>query len=238
MDYICVGFTAATLFIFGYFLYRRVRSHWTWRNFAHEHNFVGGSHGIFSDSRMEGTYRGREVLVETKNKFGRSREMHTIYQTRLSGHVPPGLRLVEESLFNKLEEKTLSGGEDIEVGRHQLDKAFIIQAGDLEAARAFLRDEQVIDALLELHRLEGEVELNNGHLTFDRVQIDHTAELLATALNTLVRSADVLEERGEAMEEPAQPERTDEEKQIAKDERPEPANSEEDEEQREYIAEW
>jgi hypothetical protein len=181
----------------GFVYLRRQHAKGGWSTFADLHDVRFSPPGLFGDFLMRGDYRGESIRVETvKRGHGRSKKTYTQYTVELPSSVPMGLLLYDEGLFSKLGK--MFGGQDIQVGRPDLDSAFIIRGGHEQEVREFLDRDTVADAFLEVHRFCSDFQLEHGTLQIERRGLVRDADDIEDNLEPLIRCAKVLKNAGEA----------------------------------------
>lgn len=189
-------FVGLTLFG-GFFYLRRQHAKKSWSTFADSNDLRFNPPGLLGDFTMHGDYRGESVQVETVRRgHGRSRKTYTQYTVELPSSVPMDLLLYDEGLFSKLGK--MFGGQDIQVGRPDLDRAFIIRGGHEHEVREFLDRDTVADAFLKVHRFCSDFQLEHGTLQIERRGLVRDADDIEDNLEPLIRCAKVLKNAGEA----------------------------------------
>lgn len=183
--------------VFAFSYYRRKRAGQAWSNFAYAHDLEYSPGGWLSRSGLAGEYRGEAVQVRTEKRgTGRNKKTYTVYSVELPSTVPMDLVLYDESLFSKLGK--FFGGQDIEVGRPELDDAFIIRGGGVAEIREFLDRDSVAGALLEVYAVSSDLELEHRTLSIDHRGLARTSDQLKDHLEPIVRCAKVLRNSGKA----------------------------------------
>lgn len=114
---------------------------------------------------LDGAYRGLQVRVWCVDRgTSDSTDYHTCIETLHPHALGLGLTLVPEGFLRSVGK--LLGGQDIQVGEHRFDSAFIVRGRDEDAVRRFLIAE-VRDALLRYKDACGEkstLEITDAHV--------------------------------------------------------------------------
>jgi len=193
--YVSMLLAVAGVLAFSY--YRRERAGRAWSNFARAHDLEYSPGGWMSRFGLAGEYRGEAVQVRTEKRgSGRNRNTYTVYSVELPSTVPMDLVMYDEGLFSKLGK--FFGGEDIEVGRPELDDAFIIRGGGAAEIREFLDRDSVAGALLEVYAVSSDLELEHRTLSIDHRGLARISDQHKDHLEPLVRCAKVLRNAGKA----------------------------------------
>ncbi|QDG54087.1 hypothetical protein FIV42_26100 [Persicimonas caeni] len=103
----------------------------TWQKVAQKLGLGFEDSTWFGHPKLYGKFRDTDVDVTIEVVgSGKSKQIYTVVEAPLSGLAPYGLKVYQEGMWEKMEK--LIGGDDIQVGDPELDKAFIIQGNDAE----------------------------------------------------------------------------------------------------------
>ena len=171
-----------------------------WRDLTREHDveFVSGA---FSDDprHLTGEYRGESVQVyeRRRQELGTREDIrrHFIhYEIGLPAFVPDKMAIYDDR--NVSERTTMFEDSDLQVGRTELDEAFVVRGQEPEAIRSFLDRDEVAAPLVALADDRYEVEIEEGILT-----VTEKSSLLDDgALDDLVDTVECLREAGPSRE--------------------------------------
>jgi hypothetical protein len=156
-----------------------------WREFADDHNFDFEDLDSYDHYVMEGTYRDESVRVEVAR--GSNEKTLTTYSTDLPESVPADLVVRDASQTTQLSK--MFGSEDIQVGRADLDEAFMIQGDHPGDIREYLDREAVADALLDLTQSCDSVLVEDRSLKVRHIGAADSTDLLESYLDALIRCA-------------------------------------------------
>lgn len=155
--------------------------------------FASGSWG--GGPTLTGTVDGAAAEIHSYTKSsGKSSTRYTRYTVGF----PPigvGLRLSRQSGFGSI--LKVLGVQDIEIGESTFDEAFLVQATDPRAARAFLTPgvTMVLNRLIALHP---EVVVSDDNLVLDQRATVRDPDTLVSTLRRLASAAAVLGDVGES----------------------------------------
>jgi hypothetical protein len=128
-----------------------IYEHWrgqTWQELAKKHKLRWFDSG---KGTINGSFNGVNVSASAEvHGWGKSRHIRTTIEVSYPGTVPHDLSLSPEGLFAKLGK--LVGGQDIQVGDPELDRAFLIKGAFEEEVRPFLLEPRTRTALLAIYR--------------------------------------------------------------------------------------
>ena len=196
--------------VLGFAAYRRRQAYNAWREFALSNDLSFGASNWFGGFTLNGEFQGESIRVRTVTRGGRkNRKTYTVYSVSLPSSVPMGLVMYDESLFSKLGK--FFGGQDIQVGRPQLDDAFIIKGNDPGRIRNFLDNDMVAAALLNLYAVESDLHLDVGTLTIEHRGYANSVHELQSHLEPLVDTAYALQDAGSGRTTAEDPARSEEE---------------------------
>ena len=100
---------------------------------------------------ISGSVNGVQVSASAEvHGWGKSRHIRTTIEVSYPGTVPHDLSLSPEGLFAKLGK--MVGGQDIQIGDPELDRAFLIKGAFEEEVRPFLQEPRARTALLAIYR--------------------------------------------------------------------------------------
>jgi hypothetical protein len=116
-------------------------------------------------AQMDGNYKGFRTHVYTKRvQSGK----HTYYYTEFNIYLPNNdgftLRLVKEGFFQKIGKAF--GGQDIQIGEPDFDKAFVLKSSDENRARQIFDLNTTNLLLSNKENISSSFELNNGFLHY------------------------------------------------------------------------
>jgi hypothetical protein len=176
----------------------------TWRDFAEEHDFDFEDLDSYDHYVMDGTYRDESVEVKASRVGGGTNgKTLTTYTLELPESIPADLNVSEEDATSKISE--MFGSEDIEVGRPDLNEAFVIRGDDPEEIRAFFDREAVAEALLELADSCAEVYIRSQCLQVQHLAAASSPDVLESYLDALTRCAKRLRDAANGTPDEAEP---------------------------------
>lgn len=171
-----------------------------WRDLTNEHDleFVSGA---FSDDprHLTGEYRGESVQVyeRRRQELGTREDIrrHFIhYEIGLPAFVPDKMAIYDDR--NVSERTTMFEDKDLQVGRTELDEAFVVRGETPETIRSFLDRDEVAAPLVALADDRDAFEIEEGVLT-----VTEKSSLLDDgALDDLVDTVERLREAGPSSE--------------------------------------
>ena len=156
-------------------------------------DFASGSWG--GGPTLTGTFDGAAAEIHSYTKSsGKSSTRYTRYTVEF----PPigvGLRLSRQSGFGSI--LKVLGIQDIEIGESTFDEAFLVQAADPQAARAFLTPgvSMVLNRLIAVHP---EVVVSDDSLVLDQRATVRDPDTLVSTVRRLASAAEVLGDADES----------------------------------------
>lgn len=154
--------------------------------------------------RLYGKFRDVDVdvMIETVG-HGNQKQVYTEVQAPVSGLAPRGLTVYREGLFQKLGKAI--GGEDIQVGDAELDKAFIIKGEDPRAVVELFRHPSLKRALLIGQRRHQTLRVDYPRVRIRARGRTTNTDTLESYIRTVVDLAVSIDEASGARETPAEP---------------------------------
>lgn len=183
--------------VFGYTYYKHRQAKKAWSQFAMAHDLSHSPGGWGSSHGLAGEYRGESIRVKSERRGGgKNSRTYTVYSVELPPNVPMDLVMYDQGLLSEMGK--LFGGEDIQVGRSNLDEAFIIKGGYADEIREFLDRDTVAEALLDVYEVSTDFHLEHGSLTVEHRNLARSGSQLKAHLEPIVRCAKVLRSAGKA----------------------------------------
>ena len=156
-------------------------------------DFASGSWG--GGPTLTGTFDGAAAEIHSYTKSsGKSSTRYTRYTVGFQP-IGVGLRLSRQSGFGSI--LKVLGIQDIEIGESTFDEAFLVQAADPQAARAFLTPgvTMVLNRLIAVHP---ETVVSDDKLVLDQRATVRDPDTLVSTIRRLASAAAVLGDVGES----------------------------------------
>jgi hypothetical protein len=186
-------FVAIFVVIIGISWWSKHRQSTNWKTVAHEFGLQFIEGGIFSNPSMYGTYRGAQVNVETEvSGSGKNKSVYTVVEVALSGLVPINMEVYREGFFQKMGKAI--GGDDIQVGDADLDKAFIIKGADEDKIRKLVTNPKVKARLLSAQSKYSTFRIDMGNVRVRESGRTSNMEKLRGYIRTVIAAANTIEE--------------------------------------------
>jgi hypothetical protein len=159
-----------------------------WLGFANRHGLTFSGGGWLSSNRINGTIDGRAVNVWTFTRgHGKNRSHHSAMSLSLPhSDAPRGVHVYRETFFSKVGK--VFGGQDIQIGDAEFDKAFMIKGDHEDDVREWLNYDRQ-QAIISL-RKHGGFELSESQLYVERRGTFSRQAELDGLLEDLTRCAD------------------------------------------------
>jgi hypothetical protein len=169
---------------------------WVWTRFADQEDLEFEPPGWNEDFEMAGEFYGEPVEARMiQGERAAMKRMRTVYEVELPEEAPDEMVLTDEGLFDKVGQ--MFGGQEIEVGRPELDDAFEIQGTPESEVRAYLDRDEVAEALLELYEFCETICLEEGKLRIERVGMTRDDDRIIRHLGALVECVERMRGRAE-----------------------------------------
>lgn len=173
-----VGIIAAAILVFFYVQRSRKQA---WSNLAAQTGLTFEGVGLFSQARVTGTYRGRNLVLETFTTGGKNSKKCTRIIASVNNTASIRLRLTGEGILAKIGKKF--GGQDIQTGNTEIDKRFLIKGEPEREIQALLTSSEVRQKLLSvpvlsLEVMEGEIRCEQDSFERNTKRLQDLFELL------------------------------------------------------------
>ena len=173
-----VGIVAAAIVVF-YFIQRSRKQ--AWSGLAAQTGLAFEGIGLFSQARVTGMYRGRNIVLETFTTGGKNSKICTRVVASVANASSIRLKLGEEGILAKIGKKM--GGQDIQTGDAALDRRFLIKGEPEAEIRSLLLASDVRQRLLSLPQLS--VEVNGGEIRYEQYAFEKNAKRLQEVFDLL-----------------------------------------------------
>ena len=142
--------------------------------------------------RLTGRYAGVPVQVEAVlSGITDTPGRHTVVTATCRCPLPNDFALHSQGMFSAIQRAT--GGQDIQMGDTDFDRAFVIECADEQAARALLADHALREQLLALAAGEPSLSVQDGVVAVEREREVTRGDTLARMLETASATAKALE---------------------------------------------
>ena len=182
------GIAAAAVFAF-YFIQRSRRQ--AWSGLAAQTGLAFEGVGLFSQARVTGMYRGRNIVLETFTTGGKNSKICTRVVASVNNAPSIHLKLGEEGILAKIGKKL--GGQDIQTGDAALDRRFLIKGEPDAEIRSLLLASDVRQRLLSLPQLS--IEVIEGEIRYEQYAFEKNAKRLQEVFELLCVLAEEIEKK-------------------------------------------
>ena len=188
--------------LLGYAAWNKHRQMTVWQQVAGQLGLAFMNGGWFGSSAMSGSYKGVDIAVKSVVRgSGKNKKVYTVVEASLHALTPLSLEVYEEGIFQMMGK--MIGGEDIQVGDHELDETFVIKGVDDAEITDLLTTPRVKSALLTGHQVCSSLRIQPGNARLRERGRTTNPDKLRKYIDTVVGVAKAINETCEQRPNPA-----------------------------------
>ena len=152
--------------------------------------------GLFGHDKIVGSLRGKEISARMRRETrggsrNRRRVFFTVATAELEADCWKGLKLKEQKILDRV--ATFFGGEDRKVGHQTFDDDFRITGFFDKRAKEALKTKQVQEAIYQLSRAYGALEVEDGVIQIECKKRVSTAGEMIRRISRVVDAAEAMD---------------------------------------------